>query len=87
MPTLNLTAVVFATSTTLSVPGTLAFLAARTAVLNVPKPIKLTSLPDTSASLIDSYAASIAFCESFLERPAFSETAWINSAFFIAHSL
>ena len=45
LPTLNLTAVVAATSTMRSVPGTFAFLAARAAVLNVPKPMKLKSHP------------------------------------------
>jgi len=79
---LNLTAVVAGTSTILSVPGTLAFLAARAAVLNVPKPIKLTLLPALRPSVIVANAASTALPASFFERPAFSDTAWINSAFF-----
>ena len=69
LPTLNLTALVAGTSTTLSVPGTRAVLAALSLVVNVPNPIKLTLLPSTSASSITSSAASIVAAVSFLESP------------------
>ena len=59
----------------LSVPGTLAFLAALSAVPNVPKPMKLMLSPFLRTSSMVSSAASTAFRESFLERPALSATA------------
>ncbi len=75
LPTLNLTAFVAGTSTTLSVPGTLAVRAALSAVEKVPKPMKLTVLPSFNASSITSNAASIVAVVSFLERPVLSEIA------------
>ena len=45
LPTLNLTALLAGTSITFLVPGTLAFLAALSAVPKVPKPIKLIVSP------------------------------------------
>ena len=67
LPTLNLTALLAGTSITFVVPGTLAFLAALSAVANVPKPIKLMLSPFLRTSSIVSSAASTTFRESFLE--------------------
>ena len=86
LPTLNLTAVVAGTSTTLSVPGTLAVLAALLTVEKEPKPIKLTLLPAFKASVIVSIAASITAFTSFFESLVLLASASINSAFFVTVS-
>ena len=77
-PTLNLATVVAATFTVLSVPGTLASLAALEAVEKVPNPINATESFLTNASVKVSNTASTAALESFFDKPLFSATASIN---------
>lgn len=55
----------------MSVPGTLAVLAALSAVANVPNPIKLTDSFFTNASVIVSNTASTAPFASFLDKAEF----------------
>src|SRR4051812_25575831 len=49
--------------------------------VNLPKPVKTTSSPLDSASLIDSSVASTAAVASFLDRPLLSATLSMNSLF------
>ena len=65
---MNFATVVAGTSTVLSVPGTLAVLAALSETANVPKPIKLTDSFFTNASVIVSKTASTAPFASFLDK-------------------
>ena len=80
---MNFATVVAGTLTVLSVPGTFAVLAALSAVVNVPKPIKLTASFLTRVSVIVSNAASTAPYASFLDNPALAASASINSALFM----
>src|SRR4029079_5068233 len=61
--------------------GLTAVRALRCWTLNLPKPVKTTSSPLDSASLIDSSVASTAAVASFLDRPLLSATLSMNSLF------